>query len=146
VGTKEKCPKCKSMLRFTEAGYYSAKVIDGGVAPIQGHYSCWCCGYHRDAAPEIGPITTGLKNLRIYPPEIKSQNNYPENRKSLGQPGWLKGCVEKEFSNIAILRAKGMSWSQVSSRLTVKYKELRDTGHASVGNVWRRISKEKGCE
>lgn len=144
MGTREKCPKCKNTLRFTEAGYYNAKVINGGVAPIAGFYSCWCCGYHRDAAPETESVTADMKNLYTYPQEIK--NKYPENRKSLGNPGWLKTCVEKEFNSIAVLRAKGMSWSQVNYKLSKKYKELENTGHDSIGNVWRRIAKEKGCE
>jgi hypothetical protein len=105
MGTSEKCPKCKSRLRFSKASYERANATNGVRCSLPDSYSCIICGYYREE----------FKHEET-PEEFKKdfvRKEYPQHRKSLGEVGWLKDLIHEHYDVINSLRDKGFTWRQV---------------------------------
>lgn len=127
------CPKCGGRIVVDSGGYCRANTALGLGTPLPTNHSCPMCGYYKEVFDEKEAII----------PDFKNRNNYPDVRRSLGDSGWLKGMVVEEFNTISRWRAKGMVWVEIRKRLTKKYPAISETGHDSIGNVWRRLEREK---
>lgn len=127
------CPKCGGKIVVDTGGYARANTALGLGIPLPTNHTCIMCGYYKEVFADKEVITKDFKN----------HTSYPDVRRSLGGAGWLKGMVQKEFSTIARWRAAGMVWRDIRKKLTKKYPAIAETGHDSIGNVWRRASKER---
>lgn len=127
------CPKCGGKIVVDIGGYARANTALGLGTPLPTNHTCPICGYYKEVFAEKEVIVKDFKN----------HNNYPDVRRSLGDAGWLKGMVQAEFNTIARWRATGMVWSEIRKKLTEMYPAIAETGHDSIGNVWRRLEREK---
>jgi len=126
MGSSEKCPKCKSALRYESTGYATSRAREGHAVPVAGHYSCWCCGYYKEAEePAVQEITVEMKNV----------TNYPKAIRAIGEFGWLRQIVEEEMPKITRLKAHNWSWARIYKDLATKYPEIAHCGKGSIGNI-----------
>lgn len=134
MAEQEKCPKCRTKLTFHKASYALANASNGVRCSLPDNYSCRVCGYYREEFPEKQP----------EPQHINRKHNicYPENRKSLGEPGWLKEIVRAWLWEIAIHRTNGVSWSGIQQTLTVKEPRFKETVPQAINAAFKKIVKE----
>ena len=122
------CPKCSTKMRKEEGGYSRANVSCGFGAKLPDNFSCPSCG----------------KYIEIYSGEpLMITTRYPRTRKSLGEPGWLQEFVKEHFDEINTMRNNHIPWSRICIKLSKKYASCDTILGASIGNIFRRIIKER---
>ena len=136
MGENEKCPKCKAKLRFEAAGNGRQNCKDGLGAALPDSYNCIMCGYYR----EEFPVTSTPKEFK----KGGATNDYPDVRKSLGEPGWLKTRVQDNFDYICILRASNKTWASIRLELIKKDEIFKSSLKTSIGGVFRKEMIARG--
>ena len=138
MAEQEKCPKCRTRLTFYKASYALANASNGVRCSLPDNYSCRSCGYYREEFPEKQPEPQFKKDYVA--------KHYPENRKSLGEPGWLKEIVRAWFWDIAIHRNNGIAWSLIQKILTNKEPRFKETVPQAINAAFKKITKEMSGE
>lgn len=125
----EKCPKCGGRMVPNSAGYSRANVSSGFGAPLPDSYSCISCGKYVE-----------VFNNQQY---IGKKSNYPKVRKPMGEPSWLRTVIEKHFDEVVELRNKFISWEKIAEKLNKGGTSPEFIDFISLGNIYRRILKER---
>lgn len=102
-----KCPKCKTIMRHDAGGYNQLRTENGYKAPELENFSCIICGYYVELIPQT-----------ITPQELRSK--YPNERKTLGKPGWLQNYIKKQLPEIKKLRSSNNRWQDITKTLSTR--------------------------